>query len=365
MMKVLLPISLDRWRNPISALLRSCVRYNPDVEFHSFSKPLSDEDIEQGAGLWQLPNLVKCRPSAMVRGGFDIVHVASYSDLNFVSSVGSKLRGCGRTRFLNTMNLEPDPLNPLAWKRYRRVLRWADGFVAVSEAVAADFRSRVPERFLGVIPNGFDPELYNPDDADESQLPPEVAKLGRGYPLWMAALEKRKHPEILVALAERNPGMVFVAVGSAIPGEGDHFAREFERVPNILWLGSVNRSTAKAVLSFAGVLVFPSEREGLSLAMIEAVGMGVPILAQPKSSMPELVASGCNGDLVEQEDIEGWNSALHHWRADRSENQVAGLRLAREGALQRFSWSTVGAAYGPVYRKVAELPRKVVYRIPA
>ncbi|MFD0892783.1 glycosyltransferase family 4 protein [Luteolibacter ambystomatis] len=364
-MKVLLPISLDRWRNPISTLQRACVRYNPEIEFHSFSNPVSDEDRREGEEFWKLPNLVLREPVDIARDRFDIVHTASYSHGNYVASVAAKLRGVGHTRYLDTMNLEQHPDHPVCWARYRRVLRWVDAFVAVSEAVAVDIRNRVPERFLGVIPNGFDPALYDPAIDCDADLPAEVCALPRGFPLWVAAIEPRKHPEVFVNLARKNPDIPFVALGGGVGDLGKSFEEDFRNTPNIHWLGNVDRKAGRAVLGRAGVLVFPSEREGLSLAMIEAVAMGVPILAQPKSSMPELVEAGQNGELVAQEDEAGWNDALHKWLGERSAAQMEALAVARQRAIGRFNWATVGAAYGPMYRRTLELPVRLLHGCPA
>jgi|GEM_PF-1032405 len=364
-MKVLLPISLDRWRNPISTLLRACVEYNPDIEFHSFSNPVSDEDRKQGEQFWKLPNLHLRNPAAIISDRFDIIHTASYSHGNYIASIISKLRGTGRTRYLDTMNLEPHPSFPHCWARYRRVLRWVDGFVAVSEAVAKDIRERVPERFLGVIPNGFDSGFYDPHANYTADLPERVRELPDGFAVWVATLEPRKHPEIFVRLAEANPDIPFVAIGGATTADELSFAELFNRTPNIHWLGSVNRSTGRAILSKARVLVFPSEREGLSLAMVEAMAMGLPILAQPKSSMPELVSPGINGELLDADDSEGWNHALRRWIGPHTGGLKEGLEFTRLETVRRFEWSAVGSAYAPIYRQITELPPRMLQPCPA
>jgi glycosyltransferase involved in cell wall biosynthesis len=360
-MKILLPISLDRWCNPISTLQRACVQYNPDIEFHSFSNPETEEDRQMGAEFWKLPNLHLRKPSAILLDRFDIVHTASYSRGNYLAALIAKLRGMGHTKFLTTLNLEYDLKYAIDRLRYGRFLRIADRFVAVSEAVSADVRHRYPDRFLGVIPNGFDPQLYDPSKIDEVTLPEQVAALESGYPLWLAAVESRKNPQIFVQLAKANPSITFVALGGVLPGDGEIYADQFNATPNILWLGKMERSVARAVMAKAGVLVFPSEREGLSLGMIEAIAMGIPILAQPKSSMPELVTAGWNGELMDVSDFDAWNQSLHKWLPPWSHEQTENLKTARMEALEKFSWEVVGKSYHSVYEKLIQTKRCLFY----
>jgi glycosyltransferase involved in cell wall biosynthesis len=351
-MKILLPISLDRWRNPISTLQRACVRYNPDIEFHSFSNPVSDEDRAEGESFWKLPNLHMRKPVDILKDRFDIVHTASYSHGNYVSSVLAKLRGMGGTRFLNTMNLEQHPSHPACWARYHRLIRWVDGFVAVSEAVAADIRQRVPKLFLGVIPNGFDPDYFDPSIVDEDALPERIRTLGpHRYTLTVSAIEARKRPDVLIALAKRRPEVPMVLAGAVMPGAED-LAAELESLPNLIWLKGVDRRVIRALLKHAGVFLFPSDREGLPLAMIESLGMGLPVVAQPRSSMPELVTDGFNGRLVDAADHDGWEAAMNEYLNLPSSSRSLLTGNIRAEVKERFAWPEIGAAYGPVYRKM-------------
>lgn len=358
-MRVLLPISLDRWKNPISTLLRACVQYNFDIEFHSFSSPQTDEDRELGGSFWQLPNLRLRKPSALLTDRFDIVHTASYSHGNYMASVLAKLRGWGHTKLLDTMNLEPHPSHPVCWARYKRVLRWVDGFVAVSHAVSRDIRERVPERFMGVIPNGVDTELYSNKESNPNDMPPAMHDIQPGYPLWIASIEPRKHPEVFLELARKNPSITFVALGHPMGSEGEEMMKKWQQCPNLRWLGGLPRRQAKAILSQAGVLVFPSEREGLSLAMIEAVAMGVPIIAQPKSSMPELVIPGKNGELVDANNLTEWENAIRKWQEPRSSEQEKSLAELRAQALHQYNWQFVGTEYGKIYKAIMQKQPKI------
>ena len=353
-MKILLPISLDRWRNPISTLQRACVQYNPDIDFYSFSHPQTEEDRELGKEFWQLPNLHLRKPSAILLDRFDIVHTASYSHGNFASAVMAKMRGMGQTQFLNTMNLEQHPSHKVCWARYARVRAWADGFVAVSEAVAKDLKERMPDRFLGVIPNGFDDVFFDPSIEDQGALPAQIAALPvHSYALTVSTVEQRKRPDVVIALAKKFPTIPFVWVGTPQVG-GEPYVKELDSLPNVIWLQSVNKQGIRALLKNAGVFLFPSDREGLPLALAESVGMGLPAIAQPRSSMPELITDGINGRLVVAEDLEQWGGALlHYLHLSAAERQQMGQQI-RAKIRERFTWPAIGKAYGPIYRHLKE-----------
>jgi glycosyltransferase involved in cell wall biosynthesis len=64
-------------------------------------------------------------------------------------------------------------------------------------------------------------------------------------------------------------------------------------------LGSLPRKDALAALASAGALVLPSRWEGLPIAPIEAMAIGIPVVAANVSGLPEIVESGVSGELVD------------------------------------------------------------------
>jgi glycosyltransferase involved in cell wall biosynthesis len=351
-MKILLPISLDRWRNPISTLLRACVEYNQNIEFHSFSNPQSDEDVTNGDKFWKLPNLHKINKLSMVTNRYDIIHTASYSHANYIAAITAKIRGGGRTKFLNTMNLEQQPQHSICWKRYHRVINWVDGFVAVSEAVAKDIRERVPSKFMGVIPNGFDEDFFDPGITDHFILPSEIQNLKpKSFVLTVSAIEPRKRPDIFIDLAKRLPEIQFVWAGASLP-TGEQFLKEMRNLPNVIWLNGVSRRVIRALLKNALVFLFPSDREGLPLALIEALGMGLPAIVQPVSSMPELVRDNDNGRLINHDDLIAWENAVLDYASMSHERMFKISLIARQSVLKNYVWKNIGSAYGDIYKKL-------------
>jgi glycosyltransferase involved in cell wall biosynthesis len=351
-MRILLPITLDRWRNPIATLLRACVEANPEVEFHSYSGPLSSEDGELAKAFWALPNIVKSSQSRLALTRYDGVHTASITLHNQAAVVAAKARSGGKCRYLSTINLQVGPKDGKDWYFLKIAERLADGFVSVSKAAGAGVAERCTDRFLQVIPNGFDPDYFDPSICDEEVLPEQVRTLAPGsFALYVGALEPRKHPEFIVELARRQPDVIFVAAGYVHP-DGRHFEPMMHSLPNLKWLGHVDRRCIRALMRHAGVFLFPSEREGLALSVIEALGMGLPVIGQPKSSMPELIDPDVNGNLHDIKDIDSWIASMGKYLSRDAQQRQEFVAQIRPGIISRYSWSSIGQQYGQIYKSL-------------
>jgi glycosyltransferase involved in cell wall biosynthesis len=347
MAKILIPASLDQWRSPIASLLRAVVIANPEHQFDSFSNPTSSEDITRGNLFWALPQVQRINPFKAALKRYDLVHTASLNPRNLSIAQYAKLRGYKHTKFLTTLNLEyDDGMGSRDWNCYRRALKLADFFVAVSEAVGKRSSVDFPGRFCGVIPNGFDTDFFDP--SLDICYPCFLRENSKPYVLWVSALEPRKNPAFLVALAKLMPDVNFVAAGWEHPFHAHHFLPPFKNTPNIEWVGHVDQIQLRSLLHYAKVMVFPSEREGLPLSVIEAHGMGLPVIAQPLSSLPEIVIDQVNGRLISISDIHNWVIAIRHFMT----TDFVCKNIIRDTAVNRFQWSSIGEQYRMLYNSI-------------
>lgn len=335
------------------------MEFNPQVEFVSFSSPFSEEDKVKSEDFWRLPNIVKGDPLSVFTNRFDLVHIASHTNRNLAAGTIAKLVSLNHTKFLYTINLElmESDRQTFIYKWFNAVV---DEYVSVSKAASTLVRRDAAPCYRGVIPNGYDPEFFNPGIDDESALPEAVRNLGgRPYVLNVAALEPRKHPEWIIELAHANPDLTFVMAGWVVPGLGEDFFTMIHEcgLPNLIWLGMVERKAIRALLRYAAAFAFPSEREGLPLSVIEAMGMGVPVVAQPKSSLPELIDDSVCGKLIDIDKIDAaemWSTSLRHYVSlSESDRRSNGHRLSIR-ARNKYSWKAIGERYGALYCDIAE-----------
>src|SRR5262249_34579054 len=135
--------------------------------------------------------------------------------------------------------------------------------------------------------------------------------LGIAESVWVVAfvgrLAPEKAPEVLLRAAEGLDVVVLLA------GDGPlrtHLERE-ARSGAARFRGFVPE--VGRVLAAADVLALPSRTEGLPMAVLEAMGAGVPVVASAVGSLPEVLAEGA-GLLVPPGEVEALREALRRIR---------------------------------------------------
>jgi glycosyltransferase involved in cell wall biosynthesis len=144
------------------------------------------------------------------------------------------------------------------------------------------------------------------------ETPPLILFLGRlgarkGVPVLLAAL---------AALMKTK-----LAWRAEIAGDGDvgPYSVEAEAAGlagRVTFPGWLAESEAHERLSRAAVLVLPSEAEGLPMSIIEAFAWGVPVIATPVGSIPDILQDEAQGLLVPVGDSAALAIALERLMGD-------------------------------------------------
>lgn len=153
---------------------------------------------------------------------------------------------------------------------------------ALAEIICSDGRSpdKVVTAYVGI------PE---PERATEQQLADLRSELGIHVPrvvLFIGRLSEEKRPEWVLALAADLAGddVAIVMVGSG-PQEAD-LRGGIEALPNLIWRSYLDN--IGAAIGLADVLVLPSQTEGIPLTVMEAISLGVPVVATRVGGLGEL-----------------------------------------------------------------------------
>jgi glycosyltransferase involved in cell wall biosynthesis len=107
-------------------------------------------------------------------------------------------------------------------------------------------------------------------------------------------------------------------------------------------------STLKwSALSAADCFVLPSYSEGLSVSVLEAMGMGLPVVITRQCNLPEVAELGC-GWVIEP-DADELESALNECLSSSSSAVAAMSTKGRELVKKDYSWQVVGKHMSEVY----------------
>jgi glycosyltransferase involved in cell wall biosynthesis len=351
MLRVLYPINLDRWKFPVSSSLRELTLRNPQINFYSFSKPTCEEDTTLGKLLWSQKHIHKILPIDLVKKSFDIVHHASATTSNLTASAIAKMRSFGKCVHIFTAPIQPHKEDRY-YKQYVMSVRRADVLAAVSYAVADDIQAQFGRKVDAVIPSGVDLNFFSP----ETTQPVNYEKLGIRQPfvLFVGILTPRKRPDIFMQIASLLPEFDFVMVGGFYNDpEGEKYKKAALEYSNVKLLGALPRTEVRNLMADALALVFPSELEGLPLTILEASAMGLPILSQPKSAMPEAVIEDVTGWMFSDEEWSIWAEKLKeiaNW-SQMTRNNFS--QKARQFVSKHYSWELVARQYANLYAKVS------------
>lgn len=136
-----------------------------------------------------------------------------------------------------------------------------------------------------------------------------------------------------------------------IVGDGPERARlEDLAGEGIIFLG--NRLDIPEILQALDVFVLPSLNEGISNTILEAMAVGIPVVASRVGGNPELVEHGETGILVPPGDSETIASALLTYLHNPNIRYAHG-QYGRKRVVQLFSIEQMVKSYETVYRRVA------------
>lgn len=205
-----------------------------------------------------------------------------------------------------------------------------------------------------VIPNGVD----IPKVKDATLFTRKFSQVeGKRIVLFMARLHVKKGVEMLLdawsAVAKEDPDALLVVAGPDSDGMRERlesFCAERSMSDRVLFTGMLSGAMKWSALAAAECFVLPSFSEGLSVAVLEAMGMGVPVLVTEPCNMPEVEEYRTGWQI--KPNVHALTKALNHVLANPPSNNALTGRLGARLVSTRYAWSTVATQMQDVYRWV-------------
>ena len=254
--------------------------------------------------------------------------------------------------------LQPWALNNKRWKKAiygalleRNNLRHAACLHALTEAEAADYRAYGCTNPIAVIPNGVEIPS-NPQPGFFLERFPDLR--GKRIVLFLSRIHFKKGLDILCkawsSVAQNWPEAQLVLAGPDFENTRSSIEALVANAGianRVTFTGMLNADLKWSALSAADCFVLPSYSEGLSVSVLEALGMGRPVIVSRQCNLPEVAAHGC-GWVIEP-NVSELEAALNDCLG-ASASSIVEMRLnGRTLVQQKYTWRAIGQQMDQVY----------------
>jgi glycosyltransferase involved in cell wall biosynthesis len=244
-----------------------------------------------------------------------------------------------------------------AWGRFGRRIgrrcRQADAFVSISRAITAELTAAGydPVRIVA-LPNGV--------PVPEPPWRPRPGWRAAPHAVFVGRLAAEKGLDTLVA-AWPHVRARFPDARLTLIGEGPERPALVELVRRLGLAGAVELPgpalDPTAALRAADLFVLPSREEGMSIALLEAMALGIPLVASAIAGNRRLVHDCHHGRLAPVDDPDAWAKAIAaHW-ADFDRAALMG-RAARRRVEREFAIATVARGHLELFRRLIQGSRQ-------
>ena len=201
--------------------------------------------------------------------------------------------------------------DPLHYEHVKRLGRYWNAVVAVSSAIEERVVELVPSLASRVVtvPYGIEPAAQLQARCVDKDRPLKVVYAGRLVQEQKRVLDL---PGIAAALACRGVPVELTIIGGGEDGKQLLEAcRQIERPCVVNFPGTLSNERVLEVFGRSDVFILTSEYEGLPVSLLEAMGQGcVPVVADVRSGVPELIRDSVNGCRVPVGDIQAFADRL-------------------------------------------------------
>ena len=247
--------------------------------------------------------------------------------------------------------LEPWALNRKWWKKRaywaaieRSNLLHARCLRALTKAEAQQYRLLGLRQPVAIIPNG----VSVPDKVSAEPFFLRYPQLrGRKIVLFLGRIHQKKGVDLVcqawAAVSRGYKDAHLVIAGPDDDGTGKILRALVEEgglSPSVTFTGMLRGDQKWAALKSAWVFVLPSRSEGFSVAVLEAMGVGTPVIVSPQCYIPVVEQRDC-GWIAEADIKDISTSLIEALQMSCADREATGARC-RTLVDQCYQWAAVG-----------------------
>lgn len=250
------------------------------------------------------------------------------------------------------------------WRRY---LNAVTHVVGISPAIVEGLQKLLPQHDVVYLTNGVRDDIFVPVDDLTRQQIRSAAGIAPDLTIFtfLGSVGRRKGFDTLAQafaeLAPEHPEWRLWVIGprsrresqNIVDQEVEEVCQPLQAVPEqVRYWGRINdRPRLAQILAASDVFVFPSRREGMGVAPLEAMSAGVPVIIARLPGITDLAnIEGKTGLYVEPGNVEQLKDAMRRLGEDAELRRRMG-RAARQRIVEAFSWDQYVSRWEQLYAR--------------
>lgn len=308
--------------------------------------------IEYGIGYINIPIKTKCEISWNI--GFSFLKILPFITENKIDIVHANTRVTQMLGFLIERFIHRPFISTCHGffkKRFSRAVFpcWGKKVVAISaqveEHLIKDFK--VDKKNIALIYSGIDLKKF-PEPAQKITLkePPVIGIIAR-------LSEEKGHIYLVDAMKmvlDKFPSAQLLIIGEGrMKQKLVSLVRTLGIEKNVFFISQIQNTSEG--LSNMDIFVMPSLKEGLGLALMEAMASGLPVIGSAVGGIKTLIKNNYNGIMVEPADSQALAKAIIDLLQDSIKRQYLSVN-ARSYIKENFSYEKMIAQTEAVYSEI-------------
>lgn len=231
--------------------------------------------------------------------------------------------------------------------------RWTDILITINQEDFVQAKNKFYSKRIEYIPGvGVDIVSFQNVKVDKITKREELGIDAEDFVfISIGELSVRKNHEVVIrALAKtENEKIKYLIVGSGdLEDKLKMLTKELNVEHRVVFAGY--RKDVKEFLHIADAFAFPSLQEGLPVALMEAMAVGLPVIASRIRGNIDLIEEHDNNMLVKADDIEGYATAIRYLHTHPQECS----KIAKDNSerIKQFDANIVNNLMIDIYKKM-------------
>ncbi|MGP6146534.1 glycosyltransferase family 4 protein [Jeotgalibaca sp. A122] len=243
-----------------------------------------------------------------------------------------------------------------SWLIYYPVERWLSRFTDVLITINKQDLKRAKNfnmKNLAFIPGvGLDTQKFDIPEIDTKQKREELGlKTSDFVVLSVGELTKRKNHQVIIKAIHEiaHDDIHYLICGRGPEKQNlEKLIAELGLSKQVHLLGY--RTDIEELNQISDVFAFPSRREGLGIAALEAMAAGLPILTSDVQGIPDYSVTGVTGYLYGPDDVAGYKEGITTLYDNRQLAREIGLN--NKEAVKKYDIKNVNVIMNTIYSEI-------------